>query len=234
MDHGRFIGKTLEEAFPPLTATEVPVRYRDVAANGTTWETQQIDYQEGEIRGAFEVHAFRPSSDHVAALFLDISERFKLEMKLRELNLELEDKVKERTRDLQVVNLELGKKNEELAAALKNLSDTQGQLLRAERLTVVGQLSASIAHELNTPLGAILSSSQSLIDYLDASFTELPNFLLSLDASGRGFLPASPVRGLAPFEAPLSRRRPAKKKGPPKQAGGRGLRERPADRGEPR
>ena len=59
----RYLGKTIEEAFPPLAQTEVPARYRAAAADGTPWHTQQVIYQDDLIRGAYEVHAFQTAPE---------------------------------------------------------------------------------------------------------------------------------------------------------------------------
>src|SRR5512146_2436689 len=59
IDHGPLIGKTIEEAFPGLVGTPIPATYRDVALTGTPYSNEQIDYDEGAIRGAFDVTAFR-------------------------------------------------------------------------------------------------------------------------------------------------------------------------------
>ncbi len=75
VDHTQFIGKTIEEAFPALIHSEVPARYREAALHGTQWHTEQIDYAEGAIRGAFEVVAFQTEPGKMAALFNDITER---------------------------------------------------------------------------------------------------------------------------------------------------------------
>jgi PAS domain S-box-containing protein len=79
VDTRRFVGKTIEEAFPPLADTEVPERYRDVCRTGKPWGTEQIDYADEIIRGAYEVHAFRTDPDNMAVMFLDITERKKVE-----------------------------------------------------------------------------------------------------------------------------------------------------------
>jgi PAS domain S-box-containing protein len=84
VDNSQFIGKTIEEAFPPLAETEVPDQYRHVAAEGTRWQTEQIDYHDEKIRGAYEVYAFRTAPGMMAALFLDITERKRAEEALRE------------------------------------------------------------------------------------------------------------------------------------------------------
>ncbi|MBP7738376.1 MAG: PAS domain S-box protein [Spirochaetes bacterium] len=82
VDNSIFIGKTIEEAFPALTATEAPRRYREAAEKGVSWHTEQIDYDENEIRGAFDVLAFRIGDRLMAAAFTDITDRKKTEKAL--------------------------------------------------------------------------------------------------------------------------------------------------------
>ena len=82
-DNTSFLGKTIEEAFPPLADTEVPDRYREAAARGTRWHSEQIDYDHGDIAGAFEVSAFQTAPNEVAVMFMDITERKKAEDAMR-------------------------------------------------------------------------------------------------------------------------------------------------------
>jgi PAS domain S-box-containing protein len=84
VDNSQFVGKTIEEAFPPLADTEVPQRYREAAAEGTPWYTEQITYEDEQIVGAFEVHAFQTSPGRMTAMFLDITERKKAAEALQE------------------------------------------------------------------------------------------------------------------------------------------------------
>jgi two-component system cell cycle sensor histidine kinase/response regulator CckA len=75
VDNAQFVGKSAEEAFPALAASQIPKMYRRVAREGTTWKSEQIDYEENQIKGAFEVYAFQTSPGKMVAAFRDITER---------------------------------------------------------------------------------------------------------------------------------------------------------------
>jgi len=83
VDNRQFIGKTIEAAFPMLTGTEIPDRYRRICRHGEVWYAEQIDYQDDSIQGAFEVHAFQTASGEMAAIFSDITDRKRDEIILR-------------------------------------------------------------------------------------------------------------------------------------------------------
>jgi diguanylate cyclase (GGDEF)-like protein/PAS domain S-box-containing protein len=85
VDNFQFIGKTIEEAFPQLTQTEVPERYRDTAAKGIPWSTEQITYSDDKgIAGAFDVRAFQTTPGNMVAIFADITERKQAEVELQQ------------------------------------------------------------------------------------------------------------------------------------------------------
>ena len=60
---------------------------------------------------------------------------------------------------------EMGIINEQLNATLDHLKNTQSQLVQSEKMASLGQLVAGIAHEVNTPLGAIKSSIGTVSDF---------------------------------------------------------------------
>ncbi|PVV06954.1 MAG: hypothetical protein B6D77_14855 [gamma proteobacterium symbiont of Ctena orbiculata] len=68
----------------------------------------------------------------------------------QEAHIQLEKKVSLRTTDLQK-EIDKHKQTE------KTLRETQGELIQTAKLAVLGQMSASISHELNNPLAAIRS-----------------------------------------------------------------------------
>ena len=84
VDNSLFVGKSIEEAFPPLAGTEIPDRYRDVATEGDPWQNEQVEYDFQGISGAYEVYAFQTAPRKMAAMFLDVTERKRTEEALRD------------------------------------------------------------------------------------------------------------------------------------------------------
>ena len=79
---------------------------------------------------------------------------------IKEQNVILEFKVKERTSELQVANTELNSTN-------TNLREAQSQLVESEKMASLGQLTAGIAHEINNPINFVKSNIKSLKRTMD-------------------------------------------------------------------
>lgn len=70
---------------------------------------------------------------------------------IKEQNIILEQKVKVRTEELENTN-------DTLSQALSNLKSAQSQLVDAEKMAALGQLTAGIAHEINNPINFVTSN----------------------------------------------------------------------------
>ncbi|MBE9119162.1 transporter substrate-binding protein [Lusitaniella coriacea LEGE 07157] len=82
--------------------------------------------------------------------------------------------------DLKRAEAKLLEKNEELTMTLQQLETAQEELIQSEKMAALGQLIAGVAHEVNTPLGAIRSSSINITEFLDRNLLQLPQFFQQL------------------------------------------------------
>ncbi len=76
-------------------------------------------------------------------------------------------------------------KNEELTRSSNELKTTQYRLLQAEKMAVLGKLMAGIAHEINTPLGALRSSVGDIAKTLEQTLQHFPEFFDTLPTALR-------------------------------------------------
>jgi C4-dicarboxylate-specific signal transduction histidine kinase len=112
---------------------------------------------------------------------------------LRQARNELDAKVRERTAELKRANEQLQSEIAERESAEKGLIRAQAEIARIARITTMGELAASIAHELNQPLGSIVMSGDACLRWLAAKPPNLDEVLQAVEAIIRDGTRASSV-----------------------------------------
>lgn len=109
---------------------------------------------------------------------------------LQEANNQLERRIAERTADLRASNERLKAQIRERRQAEETLRRAQDELVQAGKLAAIGQMSTSIAHELNQPLAALRTLSGNTVRFLergalDTASTNLKTINELIDRMGR-------------------------------------------------
>ena len=151
----------------------IPFRSRDrTVANLTLGRRMSGRFYTGEDRTLLQTLANQGAIAIENALAIE---------QLRELNRTLEKRVEDRTA--------------ELAQALDELTNTQSQLVQAERLAAVGELAAGVAHEVNNPLNFARNSLRALTSLVE-ELSEYATEISKLDTADTEAF-TDQIRGLA-------------------------------------
>jgi len=102
----------------------------------------------------------------------------KMERQQREL-LTQQDQLKAENSRRSNTELTLTKTNHELKSSILELNKAQVRLLEAEKMAILGSLSAEVSHEINTPIGVSITSTSYLADLLNKLSEEINQHKLS-------------------------------------------------------
>ncbi len=134
---------------------------------GNNQEVLNVIDKPGDFFGEMSLLEERPRSAGVVAaqdsevLTVDKTEFFNLINAFPHINLLISRSIAERLRrsDWNLIQT-LRAKNSQLEKAYKQLQETQNELLRKERLSMVGRLSSSILHDIKNPMSSIRGYAQ--------------------------------------------------------------------------
>ena len=164
---------------PEYALWVIPCLYQD-----KTWGVLELMlYAEPDPAQKEDLHKLLPILSALLSSAIQQQRIEKLLMDLRQQNALLEEKIQEVNEArvaLENLNASLERRVEERTAelqkALVELRSTQNQLILSEKMAALGQLIAGIAHEINSPLGAIKGSAETLIESLPGLIRLLASF----------------------------------------------------------
>ena len=100
------------------------------------------------------------------AMRLEIAERKRAQEALRKAKDELELRVQERTSELRKANEDLVAEIAQRKRSEEELHTAQAQMAHMARMTMMGELTSSIAHEVNQPLAAVVTNGDACLRWL--------------------------------------------------------------------
>lgn len=118
---------------------------------------------------------------YTIAAIRDVTNRKEIEDELRHAREVLEKRVEERTADLSAANEKLQKEMDERKKMEERARQQQAELTHVSRLSLLGEMSSGLAHELNQPLAAISNYSQGCIRRLQSGKGETDSLVMAME-----------------------------------------------------
>jgi C4-dicarboxylate-specific signal transduction histidine kinase len=119
-----------------------------------------------EILDVMHTHQFALARRNKEWEVMETAELKQAKAEIQSLNNDLERRVLQRTSELTTVNAELRRQMTERLRAEEALRAAQAELFHVTRVTAMGELAASIAHEVTQPLTGIVTNGNACLHWL--------------------------------------------------------------------
>jgi len=129
-----------------------------------------------EILDVTRTHQFAIARRNRSWEVVETAELKQAKAEIKRLNDELERRVLERTHQLTAANQEMRKEMVERLRAEESLLEAQAELARVTRALDMGEVVATIAHEVNQPLTAIVTNGNFCLRHLENATPNLDDF----------------------------------------------------------
>ena len=174
------VGRAVHEVIPHLADQIVPMFQNviDTAEPVLDYEVRgETLSHPGEERvflgNHFPLISKTGEVQYVHTMVRDITDQRRAEAGLQESNDRLEERVRARTEGLVRLSEELKVEAAERVRAEEEASRQHAQLAHVSRVRSMGELTASISHELNQPLAAVLTNAQTALRLLEKKKPDL-------------------------------------------------------------
>ena len=165
-----------------LACASVPLIAKDTVIGTLDVHSKAEDYVFGEDQIYFLNMLARQAAIAIenAKLYDQVNTAYQNVKSLNEQLRESNQRLAQQRGEILRQSEHLQQTNDELAITLEHLKTTQEELIQSEKMAALGQLIAGIAHEINTPLGAIRSAVGNIAEFLNQTLDQLPEFFRNL------------------------------------------------------
>ena len=165
------MGRRVTEVFPGIKEFGLLDVIKRVYESGKPEHHPIKLYRDEKISGWRENYVYKLPTGEVIAVYSDVTKRKEAEEREREFVKERAKTEAERARAA------------ELSIAYEELKKMESSLIQAEKLASIGQLSAGVAHELNSPLDGLISLLRSYRKNTEEGSTAHNELTVMLDAA---------------------------------------------------
>jgi len=162
------LNQKIQHALNDINALKLITNIKDAQNETMLLTAKEFFYPESVMQTQVEYVVVLPlfsifnQSHMIAIFFLDDNNLDSLKLQTLESGRQLVSIAIRR----KLAEIKLDKKYSELSKVNSSLKSTQKQLTQSEKMASIGQLAAGIAHEINNPVGYVMSNIESLKDYM--------------------------------------------------------------------